>query len=100
MAITSRGIISLSKVRRGAYVWPNTPTNAFYLTYQLSSVMKKIEAIIRLSRFDKIRDALAQIGVKWSRLLVFQVMGLMALGMALIWTTLSALTQAETIRAR
>lgn len=43
---------------------------------------------------------LAQIGVKWSRLLVFQVMGLMALGMALIWTTLSALTQAETIRAR
>lgn len=44
--------------------------------------------------------SLAQIGVKWSRLLVFQVMGLMALGMALIWTTLSALTQAETIRAR
>ncbi len=43
---------------------------------------------------------LAQIGVKWSRNLVFQVMGLMALGMALIWTTLSALTQAETIRAR
>jgi hypothetical protein len=43
---------------------------------------------------------LAQIGVKWSRGLVFQVMGLMALGMALIWTTLSALTQAETIRAR
>jgi hypothetical protein len=43
---------------------------------------------------------LAQIGVKWSRGLVFQVMGLMALGMALVWTTLSALTQAETIRAR
>lgn len=43
---------------------------------------------------------LAQIGVKWSRLLVFQVMGLMALGMALIWTTLSALTQAEAIRLR
>ena len=43
---------------------------------------------------------LAQIGVKWSRLLVFQVMGLMALGMALIWTTLSALTQTDTIRAR
>ncbi|MEO0449820.1 MAG: hypothetical protein AAFZ74_05865 [Pseudomonadota bacterium] len=43
---------------------------------------------------------LAQIGVKWSRGLVFQVMGLMALGMALIWTTLSALTQAETIRFR
>lgn len=43
---------------------------------------------------------LAQIGVKWSRMLVFQVMGLMALGMALVWTTLSALTQAETIRAR
>lgn len=43
---------------------------------------------------------LAQIGVKWSRGLVFQVMGLMALGMALIWTTLSALTQAETIRSR
>lgn len=43
---------------------------------------------------------LAQIGVKWSRGMVFQVMGLMALGMALIWTTLSALTQAETIRAR
>ena len=44
--------------------------------------------------------SLAQIGVKWSRLLVFQVMGLMALGMALIWTTLSALTQTDTIRAR
>lgn len=43
---------------------------------------------------------LAQIGVKWSRMLVFQVMGLMALGMALIWTTLSALTQAEAIRLR
>ncbi len=43
---------------------------------------------------------LAQIGVKWSRGLVFQVMGLMALGMALIWTTLSALTQAEAIRLR
>ena len=44
--------------------------------------------------------SLAQIGVKWSRMLVFQVMGLMALGMALIWTTLSALTQAEAIRLR
>ena len=43
---------------------------------------------------------LAQIGVKWSRVMVFQVMGLMALGMALIWTTLSALTQAEAIRFR
>lgn len=43
---------------------------------------------------------LAQIGVKWSRMLVFQVMGLMALGMALIWVTLSALTQTDTIRAR
>lgn len=27
--------------------------------------MKKIEAIIRLSRFDKIRDALADIGIKF-----------------------------------
>ena len=44
--------------------------------------------------------SLAQIGVKWSRMLVFQVMGLMALGMALIWTTLSALTQVEAIRLR
>lgn len=44
--------------------------------------------------------SLAQIGVKWSRMLVFQVMGLMALGMALVWTTLSALTQAEAIRLR
>lgn len=43
---------------------------------------------------------LAQIGVQWSRILVLQVMGLMALGMALIWTTLSALTQAEAIRLR
>ena len=43
---------------------------------------------------------LAQIGVKWSTNLVLQVMALMALGMALIWTTLSALTQAETIRHR
>lgn len=44
--------------------------------------------------------SLAQIGVKWSYGLALQVMGLMALGMALIWTTLSALTQAETIRFR
>lgn len=44
--------------------------------------------------------ALAQIGVKWSYGLVLQVMGLMALVMALVWTTLSALTQAETIRFR
>lgn len=27
--------------------------------------MKKIEAIIRLSRFDKIRDALAEVGVRF-----------------------------------
>ena len=27
--------------------------------------MKKIEAIVRLSRFDKVRDALAQIGVNF-----------------------------------
>lgn len=27
--------------------------------------MKKIEAIIRLSRFDKVRDALAQLGVRF-----------------------------------
>ena len=44
--------------------------------------------------------SLAQIGVKWSYGLALQDMGLMALGMALIWTTLSALTQAETIRFR
>jgi hypothetical protein len=44
--------------------------------------------------------SLAQIGVKWSYGLALQVMGLMALGMALIWTTLSALVQAETIRFR
>lgn len=44
--------------------------------------------------------SLAQIGVKWSSGLAFQVMGLMALGMALVWTTLSALMQAETIRFR
>lgn len=43
---------------------------------------------------------LAQIGVKWTRNLILQVMGLMALGMALIWTTLSAFTQAETLRAK
>ncbi len=41
---------------------------------------------------------LAQIGVKWTRTLVLQVMALMALGMALLWTALSAFTQAETIR--
>ena len=41
---------------------------------------------------------LAQIGVKWTRDLVLQVMALMALGMALLWTALSAFTQAETIR--
>lgn len=27
--------------------------------------MKKIEAVIRLSRFDKVRDALAKIGVRF-----------------------------------
>lgn len=43
---------------------------------------------------------LAQIGVKWTRDLILQVMGLMALGMALIWTTLSAFTQAETLRPK
>lgn len=43
---------------------------------------------------------LAQIGVKWTRNLILQVMGLMALGMALIWTTLSAFTQAETLRTK
>lgn len=84
MAITSRGIISLSKVRRGAYVWSNTPTNAFYLTYQLSSVMKKIEAIIRLSRFDKIRDALAQIGVNFFTLREVKGFGLQK-GKALVY---------------
>ncbi len=41
---------------------------------------------------------LAQIGVKWTTSLVLQIMALMALGMALIWTTLSAFTQAETVR--
>ncbi len=34
----------------------------FYYSSKLLS-MKKIEAIIRLSRFDKVRDALAKIGV-------------------------------------
>ncbi|MDJ0920520.1 MAG: hypothetical protein QNI84_05290 [Henriciella sp.] len=43
---------------------------------------------------------LAQIGAQWTRLLVFQVMGLMGLGMALIWTTMSVFTQAETVRVR
>jgi hypothetical protein len=43
---------------------------------------------------------LAQIGAKWTGNLIFQVMALMALVMALIWTTLSALTQAETVRHR
>ncbi len=41
---------------------------------------------------------LAQIGVKWNRVLVLQTMALVALGMALLWTALSAFTQAETIR--
>ncbi|MEM6698936.1 MAG: P-II family nitrogen regulator, partial [Bacteroidota bacterium] len=27
--------------------------------------MKKIEAIVRLSRFDKVRDALANIGIRF-----------------------------------
>lgn len=43
---------------------------------------------------------LAQIGVKWTRDLILQVMALMALGMTLIWTTLSAFTHAETVRTR
>ena len=30
-----------------------------------SITMKKIEAIVRLSRFDKVRDALAQVGVNF-----------------------------------
>ncbi len=42
---------------------------------------------------------LAQIGVKWTRLLVLQVMALMALALALLWTALSAFTQTETIRS-
>ena len=41
---------------------------------------------------------LAQIGVKWTRGLVLQAMALVALGMALLWTAMSAFTQAETIR--
>lgn len=41
---------------------------------------------------------LAQIGVKWTRTLVLQSMALVALAMALLWTALSAFTQAETIR--
>lgn len=51
---------------------------------------------------DMERDVfkLAQIGVQWSRALIFQVMALMALGMALVWTTLSTLTEAETVRSR
>ncbi len=43
---------------------------------------------------------LAQIGVKWSTGLVLQCMALMSLAMALIWTTLSALTRAESVRLR
>ncbi len=42
----------------------------------------------------------AQLGAKWTRALILQVMALMALGMALVWTTMSALTQAETVRTR
>lgn len=43
---------------------------------------------------------LAQIGAQWTRILILQVMGLMGLGMALIWTTMSVFTQAETVRVR
>ncbi|GAB5459216.1 MAG: hypothetical protein Hens3KO_22460 [Henriciella sp.] len=41
---------------------------------------------------------LAQIGVKWTRGLVLQVMALVALGMALFWTALSAFTLNDTIK--
>ncbi|MEM8616251.1 MAG: hypothetical protein AAGF20_04885 [Pseudomonadota bacterium] len=44
--------------------------------------------------------SLAQIGVKWTRNLVLQVMALAAIFMALAWVTLSAFTQAETIRTK
>ena len=43
---------------------------------------------------------LAQIGVQWTRGLILQVMALVALGMAIIWTTLSTLTEAESVRSR
>jgi len=43
---------------------------------------------------------LAQIGVQWTRLLVLQVMLLVALGMSLIWITLSTLSEAETLKRR
>ena len=33
--------------------------------FKIQDKMKKIEAIVRLSRFDKVRDALAQIGVNF-----------------------------------
>ncbi len=46
------------------------------------------------------RDALdlAQIGVKWTLLLTLQVMALAGFGMAIFWTTLSAFSQAQTLR--
>ncbi len=43
---------------------------------------------------------LARIGVQWSRSLVMQVLFLMVLGLALVWATLSTLTEAETLRTR
>lgn len=43
---------------------------------------------------------LAQIGVKWTLLLTFQIMALAAIGMAIFWTTLSAFAQAQTMQLR
>lgn len=41
---------------------------------------------------------LAQIGIKWSLNLALQIMGLVAIGMALAWTALSAVSQARPVR--
>ena len=41
---------------------------------------------------------LAQIGIKWSMNLALQIMGLAAIGMALTWTALSAVSQARPVR--
>ncbi len=86
-----------------------SPTGAIRLVEQVSSPedMRRVLLIteaggdrsVALSRElgPEMLD-LAQIGVKWTMGLVLQIMALMALGMALIWTMMSAFTQAETVR--
>jgi nitrogen regulatory protein PII len=45
--------------------WHAAPGDALVFPKQKKTIMKKIEAIIRQSRFDSVRDALAKIGLRF-----------------------------------